>query len=394
MRILLITDTHSLMGGAEKQFFRLKELLRKEGCEVFSLGFSDKDEEGADFSILKETPVKAMRHIWRLFFNRRMYLRIKHYIDKVNPDIIHLHNINKYTISLLKAVSKRTVIQTVHDYKLVCPTLWNVHNDLAPCPTGMKLGCIRKHRRNCNWAVYLSHLFFFYRRNALLRKRVQAFIAPSLPLKKYLEMSRFKNVAFIPYPVENKETGQNFSKIRDHQILFVGQIEENKGIRILIEAIPSISAQIPQIRLMVVGDGSLKDEMVALVKKTGMEKNVMFLGRQAHPDPYYEESACLVVPGIWMEQFGLVTAEAMMHRRAVIGSDRGGTAWLVEDGKTGFLFDPRNKEELSGKILTLLSDKDKITEFGNNGYKRIKEIADTKESLAKITALYRSKINK
>ena len=217
------------MGGAEKQFFRLKELLRKEGCEVFSLGFSDKDEEGADFSILKETPVKAMRHIWRLFFNVRIYLRIKHYIDKVNPDIIHLHNINKYTISLLKAVSKRTVIQTVHDYKLICQPCWNVHNDLAPCPTGMKLGCIRKHRRNCNWPVYLSHLFFFYRRNALLRKRVQAFIAPSLPLKKYLEMSRFKNVAFIPYPVENKETGQNFSKNKAIKSFSLGKSRKTKA---------------------------------------------------------------------------------------------------------------------------------------------------------------------
>ena len=83
----------------------------------------------------------------------------------VNPEIIHLHNINKYTFSLLFALRGYKVVQTVHDYSLICPTIWNVHNDLKPCPTGITRFCFWDHKRGNNIFVYLSVLYFNFKRN-------------------------------------------------------------------------------------------------------------------------------------------------------------------------------------------------------------------------------------
>ena len=148
-KVLLITDCHHKAGGAETYFFALKDELKKEKeFAAFSLGFSNKNEEGEDYKTIKQSKSLILRHFWRLFFNPIKYFQIKSYIKKINPDVIHIHNINKYTISLLMAIRKNKVIQTVHDFSLICPNLWNIHSDNSPCKTGAKLSCIWKHKRN------------------------------------------------------------------------------------------------------------------------------------------------------------------------------------------------------------------------------------------------------
>src|SRR5689334_11479181 len=118
MKILLLTDHHSPQGGgAEKQFFALKELLKNQpDITVYSLGFGLKKAQGDDFIVLKETSSKMLRQLWRMFTNPVKYLQLRQCIKKINPDIIHLHNIKKYTPALLKAIKGYPAIQTVHDF--------------------------------------------------------------------------------------------------------------------------------------------------------------------------------------------------------------------------------------------------------------------------------------
>src|SRR5579862_4716238 len=158
MKILLITDHHSPQGGgAEKQFFALKELLKNQpDITVWSLGFGPQATSGDDFIVLKETRSKALRQLWRMLVHPIKYWQLRHWIKKINPDLIHLHNIKKYTPALLKAVQDRPTIQTVHDFSPICPTQWNVHKNLTPCKTGFSLRCFWQHRREYRLISYLA----------------------------------------------------------------------------------------------------------------------------------------------------------------------------------------------------------------------------------------------
>jgi len=388
MKILLITDTHQQIGGAEKHFYELKKELKKQKLSVYSLTFGSKNKEGKDFKIIKETKSLFVRHFYRLFFNSAKYNEIKDYIDKINPDVIHLHNINKYTISLLKAVEGHKVVQTVHDYGLIWPSLWNVHKNNTACKTGLRKSCESEHKRDNNWLIYQSMLYFFHKRNNLLKKIVETFISPSPELKEYLDKNGFKNVKFIPHFINIKNLNSNFSKIKKNQIMYAGRIEENKGVHLLIDAMKEVVEKIPDAKLKIAGEGSWREKLMKRTQKIDLQKNVEFLGHVKNIDELYEKSNFVIVPSICMEQFGLTTAEAMMHSRAVIGSNRGGTRWLVSNNVTGFVFDPL-KNELGKKIVTLLSKKNKIIRFGKESYKRINKLTDKQKSIKDIIKIYK-----
>ncbi|MCK5108037.1 MAG: glycosyltransferase, partial [Nanoarchaeota archaeon] len=124
IKLLLFTDNYNPNGGgAEKVFFNLIKEFKKENIKVNSFGFGSNNTENKNYKIIKETKYLFFRHFWRLFFNVSKYIQIRRYVKKINPDVIHIHNINKYTPSLLLALRGFNVIQTVHDYSLICPTL-------------------------------------------------------------------------------------------------------------------------------------------------------------------------------------------------------------------------------------------------------------------------------
>jgi len=379
----MITDTHDpRRGGAEKYFFRLKNALKKEGIQVYSLGFGKTNKKGGDFEIIKEHSSLAMRHFWRMFFNPIKYKQIRQCIQKIQPDVIHLHNINKYTISILKAVEGYNVVHTVHDYRMICPSLWNIHKDNHVCLTGIRLDCVSKHRRD-NWFVYLTLLFQFYRRNRLLRKVVKKFIAPSVPLKGYLEKNGFSSVRFIPLFLDIKK--KKGYKINPKQICFVGPLEENKAVELLLREFKTVSDKFPDVVLKIAGKGSQEQYLKQLTKDLGLQKKVSFLGWVQDVQKLYEQSAFVVMPSLGMEQFGLVAAEAMMYETPVIVSDRGGLPWLVKDG--GIVFNPLRKGDLAQKMKDLL--KRKSVRMGRSGRKRILTLCDKKNHLNQLIAVYK-----
>src|SRR5688572_21844399 len=135
MRILLITDNHTAMGGAESYFFDLKQKLKElPHMEVYSIGFDSRSSEGEDFYILKKLKSKIAKFFWQFIFHPGVYFKLRKQIKKINPDVIHLHNAKQYTISLLLAIKSYPVVQTIHDYTVICPTGLNIHRNQQPCP--------------------------------------------------------------------------------------------------------------------------------------------------------------------------------------------------------------------------------------------------------------------
>ena len=104
-------------------------------------------------------------------------------------------------------------------------------------------------------------------------------------------------------------------------------------------------------------------------------------------------STIIIVPSIYGEPFGLVGVEAFSVGRPVIASRVGGIPEWLDDGKTGFLVDPGNPEQISEKVIKLFSDKKLLEEMGKNAHKKAEQFSIDKHT-KKIEKIYLDVIKK
>jgi len=403
IKILLINERHYNSGGAEKQFFILKKSLQKRKFIVHSIGFGPKNILGKDYLILKESKYPIIREIYRNLLHPMNYFRMRNYIKKFNPDIIHLHNINNYTPTIIKSIKDYKIVCTLHDYSLFCPEGWNIHNDGIFCVHGFSRKCWLKHKRS-SWPIFLSKIITYFIKKHFFKKKVSLFITPTPILHKLVIDLEYNNVVYISNMLDYSNFFFLDKSIKDHlynrkYILYVGSLEKNKGVMQLLEEYYLAKQKFETYRkiskseaiflkLVIVGKGSLYSKLQNFVKLNGMNNEVIFKGWSDNTTKYYIEAMFVVIPSLCAEQFGMVAAEAMMHSVAVVGSDVGGLSWLIKNGDTGILFNPRTQGVLSENILQLISNKTLTHTMGIKGYKRIRKLISNKKSIDILISKY------
>lgn len=145
---------------------------------------------------------------------------------------------------------------------------------------------------------------------------------------------------------------------------FIGSFYAYEGLSILLRALPEMLLSNPDIRILLVGGGPQEEELKALALQLGLEDKVIFAGRVPHDQVqrYYDLINVLVYPRLRMRLTDLVTPlkplEAMAQGRLVVASDVGGHRELIEDGKTGVLFEAGVPHALAAKVLNLLARPD------------------------------------
>jgi len=156
-------------------------------------------------------------------------------------------------------------------------------------------------------------------------------------------------------------------------ILFVGALtawHRYKGLDVLLEAI-SLLPHRDKVRLLVVGDGVLKDEYQKLTSRLNIRDSVIFAGDVSDSElpEYYACSDMLVLPSKdRSEGFGLTLLEANASGKPVIGSAVGGIPSVIRDGYNGALVPQNDPCALSSKLAQLLEgDPHRLTQMGENG---------------------------
>jgi glycosyltransferase involved in cell wall biosynthesis len=156
-------------------------------------------------------------------------------------------------------------------------------------------------------------------------------------------------------------------------ISFVGRVSPEKGIMDFLNA----ARKLPRNRFIVAGSTDAMPEVTKLAPG-----NVVFTGflRGKELDEIFYQSRLIVFPSLCFEGFPNAVAQAMAFGKAVIASRIGALPEIVEDGKTGLLFDPGNSEELAAKIDLLYNRPETCREMGKAG----REKAQTEYSEEKI----------
>lgn len=145
----------------------------------------------------------------------------------------------------------------------------------------------------------------------------------------------------------------------------IARLSDVKGHTYLIEATKMVLEKISEVKLLIVGDGRMKSELVNLTLRLKMEKNVLFLPSVVDTAEIFSVMDLFVMPSL-KEGLGLALMEAMAYGLAVIGSDVGGIKSLIQHGYNGLLVRAADVKELASGILELLQNQEKRKYLGDN----------------------------
>lgn len=143
----------------------------------------------------------------------------------------------------------------------------------------------------------------------------------------------------------------------------------------------------PKIKFLLVGQGPDINELNKLSNQLGIQDQFIPVGFQEKPDSYYQIMDVFCLPSAH-EGFGLVAAEAMLHRLPVIATKVGGLQDIVVDNETGFLIPPNSPQEIAEKIQYLIDFPETSKSMGENGYERAMEHYTADRYCRKVEDLY------
>jgi glycosyltransferase involved in cell wall biosynthesis len=187
-----------------------------------------------------------------------------------------------------------------------------------------------------------------------------------------------ERIRVIPNPVAAHFVQQGAACAPERQspeVLYVGRLELRKGIVTLLQSVPHVTHNLPEVRYTVIGrlHNSLKAEQLsAQIAATGAQENIALIGHVAWRDmaSWYKRAALFVLPSFY-ETFGIACLEAMCFSLPVIATRVGGLPEVVEDGITGILVPPNDPQMLAEATLSLLRDPERRKRMGERGREKV-----------------------
>ncbi|MBI3622340.1 MAG: glycosyltransferase [Nitrospirae bacterium] len=168
----------------------------------------------------------------------------------------------------------------------------------------------------------------------------------------------------------------------------IGSLTPNKGHAVALRAFARLRRDLPDARMLIVGDGPERARLHDSAEKLGLLPAVVFTGRQASVTPLMAACDVVCLPSVQREGLGLAVLEAMTVGKAVVGSDLDGIREAVAPSETGALVPPNNADQLAETLASVLTDPDHRRAMGANGLRRVEQLFSESLMLRRITELY------
>ncbi|MEJ2667592.1 MAG: glycosyltransferase [Deinococcales bacterium] len=340
MNVAVVHNYYQQAGGEDAVFEAEADLLENKGHAVSRYAVHNDATRGMS------APALAVATIW----NREQHRTLSALFRDFRPDVVHVHNTLPLISPAVYDAARRAgaaVVQTLHNYRLVCPSGLLFRNG-RPCELcvgrsvplpGVLHACYRASRP-ASGAV--AAMLAFHRLRGSYRREVD----------RYIALTRFAKDTFVrgglpPDKIAVKPNvvpaDPGIGSGDGGYALFVGRLSEEKGVRVLLEAWRGLGGRPP---LRVIGDGPL---MKVASRSAGDAPGITLAGRlpAAEVREEMQRAAFLVVPSLWYEGFPMVVAEAYAAGTAVMASNIGALAEIVEHGRTGLTFGVGDSEDLA-----------------------------------------------
>jgi len=351
LRIVVAHNYYTEQGGEDIVFELETEMLRKCGHEVETFVRYNRD--------IKTSHLRTFANaIW----SRRVSNDLKQFCMRYKPELVHFHN-TSFLLSPASYYKVKSlgipVVQTVHNYRMACVNSM-LYRNTSVCEdcVGKRVpinGVIHKcYNNSVAQSAAIAAMLSVHNVAGTWNNAVDTYIAlTNFAKQKLVDVGIAENKIAVKPNFLLHDPGHNVSS--GDYFLFVGRLVHEKGIEHLLEAWTLLKGQ----KLIIAGDGPLHDKYKTTLSA---DSNIVFLGHRERTDvlDIMKKSRAVVVPSLCYEGCPMVILEAFACGIPVIASRLGGMAELVDDDRTGKLFNPGDAKDLASKMEWFLVNKEKV----------------------------------
>ncbi len=378
LTVLNAGQNYHIVGGSDRMQLVLEKVLSEHGHTTIPFTAASPKNESTEWS--KYFPPRVnfdkpgIKDITNFVYSQPAAKAITRLLEDTTVDIAHLHIYYGQLTSSILAPLKRAgipIVQTLHEYKIVCPVYSLIYNSEI-CEE-----CQGKHF----WKATLKRC----NRGSLARSflsTVESYVSKALGsvsnIDHFITVSHFQRqkVIDLGIPADKVTAIHNFvdasgiepnSKTGDY-FLYFGRLEKMKGLFTLVEA----ASTIKDIPLLIVGSGNIGQELEKFIEQRQLNhiKILPFCKGETLTE-LIRNSICSILPSEWYETFGMTLLESFCHGRPVIASRIGGMTEIISDGIDGYLISPKNVEELRDRMLWMAQHRQEAVEMGLAGRKKV-----------------------
>lgn len=384
MKILQCHNQYLFPGGEDVVAKAEAKMLEDLGHTVIK--YHRSNQEIQKMSFLK----KVCFFLKDIFFAKDVYHQLRALIQKEKPDIAHFHNsFFMLTPSAYQACfdEKLPVVQTLHNYRFLCPAGIFFRSGKV-CQDCLHQGRIASIQHGC-WhgkmqTLWMNMLIKQYEKKKILCGIQRFIVLTAFAKNKFVSCGWLQKKMTIKHNFV--EASLKREKVGDY-VLFVGALQEYKGVKFLLDTWQEYKIQIP---LKIVGSGPLEQEL-----KKKQISFVEFLGQKTKQDIQIlmKNATCLVMPSIWYEACPMVILESKSCGVPVITTMLGAMQEMVTDEQTGLLIKPYDQKALYEAVKRLFDDKDFNQILGNNAYQEYRQKYTKEINAQQLINLYQDVIN-
>ncbi|OUS08102.1 glycosyltransferase, exosortase A system-associated [Gammaproteobacteria bacterium 54_18_T64] len=395
MKILHILD-HSipLHSGYTFRTRAILEQQRAMGWQTYHLtsakhqGATDDVEEVDGFQFFrtrsKASLLSRLPLLNQVAIVRSLERRIDEVIKEVKPDVLHAHSPALNGLAAVRA-GRRHNIPVVYE----CRAFWE---DAAVDHGTSNEGGLRYRLTK----ALETHVF--RRADAVtticegLRSDI---VSRGIAAKKVTVIANAVDIERFTFGVEADTGLREKLDLEGKTVLgFIGSFYAYEGLPLLLDAMPRMLQDSPNIRLLLVGGGPQEALIKNKVKDLGLDRQVIFTGRVPHDQvqAYYNQVDVFVYPRLAMRLTELVTPlkplEAMAQGRLVVASDVGGHRELIRDRQNGCLFKAGDAEDLAATVVGLLAAEENWPQLKRAGRDYVETERNWRVSVANYRSVY------
>lgn len=344
--------------------------LSEQGIEICLFGLNNYDKNLLHKNVTIEifdAPLKSQKDIDGSI-SKIIYLaslkRLKNFIRKVKPDILHAHYVSSY--GLLGALTG------FHPFFI---SVWG--RDIYDIPEKNVI-----YKKLVRYGLDKADMLF------------STSNAMALQTKKFTN----KLVEVIPFGIDiNKYKPMKVDTLFNKDDIVIGTVktlEKKYGIEYLIRTFKLIKEKLPAVhlKLLIVGTGILENHLKTLVKELGLENDAVFTGFIVPEEvPKYHNMldiyAALSIED--SESFGVSVLEASACEKPVVVSDVSGFKEVVANNISGFIVERKNIDQTADVIIKLIADKKLREEIGSAGRKHVEQFYNWEDNLSKMISTYK-----
>lgn len=353
MKVLACHTYYQVRGGEDESFDAEVALLESRGVEV--LRFTTHNDAIDRMNRL----AAAGRAIW----NRDVFRQLRDLIRRERPDVVHCTNaFPLLSPSVCHAARAEGVamVQSLRNFRLLCANAFFFRNGqvcedclhtAVPWPA-VAHGCYRDSRSG---SAVVATLQIVHRMAGTWQRAVDLFVTPSeFARRKFIE-SGFSADRVVTKP-NFLATDPGVGDGRGGYAVFVGRLSREKGLATLVEAWAMVRSDL---RLKIVGDGPDGEVVSAAAAR---DARIEIMGRRPRVETLaiIGGATCLIMPSVWYETFGRSLMEAFAVGTPVVASWLGAMTELVQEGRTGTLFEAGNATALAAAVNGLAAAPERL----------------------------------